>query len=396
MGQNKEKQKTILNKNTGITLIALVITIIVLLILAGVSIAMLTGENGVLTKASQASLENDLASVKEGINLAVSEYHMIKIGGGNAPDFKTWLTQKGYIDENNTINTGNLLNTTLSTGKGETTSTKDVYKLEEEIETAKVASTVEVAAATTDDKTYKVMYYNKDGESREITRFSLTETAELEETNPDLFKVTDDGIIYPKGYEDYYSGYEEWEIADVVIPSEVNGKKVTKIDGNCFNSTGFYDASNDSWVEVYKNINSIIIPEGVTDILDTTSISPAGSSPYYGKGFGAFWRLTNLESIILPSTLKYIGKSAFSGDIALSSIELPQNLETIGDSAFRDCRAITRIEIPETVTSMEDSVFAGWTPEQTIKVPFKEGEPAPNGWDKYWDSGCGAKIEYAQ
>ena len=45
---------------------------------------------------------------------------------------------------------------------------------------------------------------------------------------------------------------------------------------------------------------------------------------------------------------------------------------------------------------MEDSVFAGWTPEQTIKVPFKEGEPAPNGWDKYWDSGCGAKIEYAQ
>lgn len=35
----------------GVTLIALVITIIVLLILAGVSIAMLTGDNGILTKA---------------------------------------------------------------------------------------------------------------------------------------------------------------------------------------------------------------------------------------------------------------------------------------------------------------------------------------------------------
>lgn len=40
------------NKNvTGITLIALVITIIILLILAGISIATLTGENGLLTKA---------------------------------------------------------------------------------------------------------------------------------------------------------------------------------------------------------------------------------------------------------------------------------------------------------------------------------------------------------
>ena len=39
----------------GITLIALVITIIVLLILAGVSIAMLTGQNGILTRATDAT-----------------------------------------------------------------------------------------------------------------------------------------------------------------------------------------------------------------------------------------------------------------------------------------------------------------------------------------------------
>ena len=41
----------------GITLIALVITIIVLLLLAGISIAMLTGENGILTKANKAKEE---------------------------------------------------------------------------------------------------------------------------------------------------------------------------------------------------------------------------------------------------------------------------------------------------------------------------------------------------
>ena len=46
-----------MKEQKGITLIALVITIIVLLILAGVSIAMLTGNNGVLTKATTAKSE---------------------------------------------------------------------------------------------------------------------------------------------------------------------------------------------------------------------------------------------------------------------------------------------------------------------------------------------------
>ena len=47
----KNKLKEQLKINKGITLIALVITIIVLLILAGVTIATLTGDNGILTKA---------------------------------------------------------------------------------------------------------------------------------------------------------------------------------------------------------------------------------------------------------------------------------------------------------------------------------------------------------
>lgn len=58
--------------NKGITLIALVITIIVLLILAGVSIAMLTGSNGVLTKASESQVMNKRGEVSERINLALN------------------------------------------------------------------------------------------------------------------------------------------------------------------------------------------------------------------------------------------------------------------------------------------------------------------------------------
>ena len=61
-----------LRNNKGITLIALVITIIVLLILAGVSIAMLTGQNGILTQANTAGENTRDAEIREAIALAVS------------------------------------------------------------------------------------------------------------------------------------------------------------------------------------------------------------------------------------------------------------------------------------------------------------------------------------
>ena len=62
-----------IRKNRGITLIALVITIIILLILAGISIAMLTGSNGLLTKALKAKEEHLISQYKEEINLIIAE-----------------------------------------------------------------------------------------------------------------------------------------------------------------------------------------------------------------------------------------------------------------------------------------------------------------------------------
>ena len=60
-----------LKKRNGITLIALVITIIVLLILAGVSIAMLTGENGILSQVQNSKAETEKASVIEQARLDI-------------------------------------------------------------------------------------------------------------------------------------------------------------------------------------------------------------------------------------------------------------------------------------------------------------------------------------
>ena len=61
------------SKETGITLIALVITIIVLLILAGVTIATLTGENGILTQTERAKEETRASEVEERVNLWKTE-----------------------------------------------------------------------------------------------------------------------------------------------------------------------------------------------------------------------------------------------------------------------------------------------------------------------------------
>ena len=57
-------------KQEGITLIALVVTIVVLLILAGTSIAMLTGDNGIITNAQKSQMENTKSEVIEKMNMA--------------------------------------------------------------------------------------------------------------------------------------------------------------------------------------------------------------------------------------------------------------------------------------------------------------------------------------
>lgn len=61
------------NKTSGITLIALVVTVIVLLILAGISIQMLTGDNGILIRVGEAKEKTELSQIEENRRLASME-----------------------------------------------------------------------------------------------------------------------------------------------------------------------------------------------------------------------------------------------------------------------------------------------------------------------------------
>ena len=85
--------KKLLGKEKGITLIALVITIIVLLILAGVAIISLTGENGVITKAVTAKEKTKIAEVIEKAKLDITGIQSANEGKLTTEDLK------GILDE---------------------------------------------------------------------------------------------------------------------------------------------------------------------------------------------------------------------------------------------------------------------------------------------------------
>ena len=92
--QNKKISNVKDSRNIkGITLISLVITIIVLLIIAAVSIAMLTGENGILNKANVAKERTNEESIKEDIKLTLLDWKAEEIEKGISIEGKEGITQ---------------------------------------------------------------------------------------------------------------------------------------------------------------------------------------------------------------------------------------------------------------------------------------------------------------
>ena len=84
MKLNKNSVEAIINRQNGITLIALVITIVVLIILAGVAINLTIGENGIFNKAKQAKEDYKIAANEEQEGIANVEVPIDEITGGTS------------------------------------------------------------------------------------------------------------------------------------------------------------------------------------------------------------------------------------------------------------------------------------------------------------------------
>ena len=94
----------------GITLVALVITIIVLLILAGVTLSMVMGDSGIFGKANSAKEKTQLSNAEETIKLAVLENKVKSVSGDAAltneklkEEIAKKLTEQGYAVSGSTV-----------------------------------------------------------------------------------------------------------------------------------------------------------------------------------------------------------------------------------------------------------------------------------------------------
>ena len=171
---------------SGITLIALVVTIVVLLILAGITISLVFGENGVINKAQEANENTKIAQVREQLELAKGPEYIEGNGKYNPDSYFERIESEGIIGNKDidvidngdgtyevTTTPGYIFKITLVPSKDnvEDIQIEHIGKVDgPRIRNLKVTNkttnsiTVEVETANAEGATY-TYYYKKDGET---------------------------------------------------------------------------------------------------------------------------------------------------------------------------------------------------------------------------------------
>ena len=114
-------------QNKGITLVVLAIIVIVLLILAGITISALSGENGIIQRAVEARTQTYIANVKEQARLDITELQMDKLGEKiTEEELETILLKYGSFEESE--NEKDILDRILTTEKGNKIQVSEIYE----------------------------------------------------------------------------------------------------------------------------------------------------------------------------------------------------------------------------------------------------------------------------
>lgn len=81
------------------------------------------------------------------------------------------------------------------------------------------------------------------------------------------------------------------------------------------------------------------------------------------------FKFSNITKVVIPDSVKTIGRRAFWGCIKLKEIKLPKSLHDIGESVFKGCTALPNIDIPEGVVEIQWWSFEGCISLTKVVIP---------------------------
>ena len=308
-------QKT--KENFGITLISLVITIIVLLIISGISMAFLLTKNGILSKTQDSKNAIELSQLKEEL-ITYKLGYLDKEINLDSVDINTILPSLSHSKYKNSIKIKN--NKIQIDSKNINLSDNEKAFIYNNLETFYL-----ITYATSNQYSVEI----KDEEEKTCIITAIYETA-----------IRDNKLILP----DY-------------------------ID---FGNTTYKVVENTTDIAKNLNFTYIFIPETFT------AFSRLGSSNtleevFFSEGtttlnYGSFSNSENLHTVHLPNSLKIIHGSVFANCINLKSLVIPNSVITIDEQVFMGSGLITVI-LPDSITSMGDQLFQDCQHLEYVQFP---------------------------
>ncbi len=171
-----------------------------------------------------------------------------------------------------------------------------------------------------------------------------------------------------------YNGNEK----SVIVPSEINGVPVTKIEGKAFRNTDVEEIIFSEGIKEIcglkdaEKLRRIVIPSTVEeiDVADFVNLPmlkdievAEGGNFAVDNGFiytndmkTLVYGFNHNADIVIPNGVEHIGKYAlYKSDI--KSVEFPETLKTIENSAFSECNNLIYVDIPFGVTNIGEDAF---------------------------------------
>ena len=347
-------------KETGITLIALVVTIVVLLILAGTSISILAGENGIITKASNARENTRGGEVKERVDMAANENKMANYANG------TRKSKQNVIDELKAE--GKLTDEEVVLLKTQDIITIGNIEIDFSIlNMADGEDNIDFDTILADVSENYDEYLLKAQEKGQTTETNIGIGTDGEVVNLDLWHYykTDDGEGVSLGTRDG-SGYRVGYDNENVIDGKIQGKVPQYIYISVENKN--YSVLSMSYT--FGGCSSLIqapeIPSSVTSMEKTFyECSSLIQTPEIPSSVTSMvWTFYNCSSLTqapkIPSSVTSMDKTFSECSSLIQAPEIPSSVTNMNET-FYNCRSLTQAPIiPSSVKNMTYT-FSGCT-----------------------------------